>query len=120
MTLTTPSSHEVAPLPTGLSPVACASWCIDGTGHVDAHYPEDQVCRSETAEVVLTRPPLVEVGVDSWQRDSVHLYLLRHAGATRPTVEVYRGELGESVSLTLDEAEALSSALAEAVRSARG
>jgi len=49
----------------------------------------------------------------------VHLYLLRHAGASTPTVEMYRGELGESVSLALDEAEALGSALLAAVRSAR-
>jgi hypothetical protein len=113
MTLNTSS-----PIP-GLPAVACAPWCVDGTGHTDAHYPEDQVCRSETVEVELSRPPLVEVGDDSWRRDSVHLYLLRHAGASTPTVEMYRGELGESVSLALDEAEALSSALLAAVRSAR-
>ena len=103
-----------------LPAVVCAPWCVDGTGHTDVHYPEDQVCRSETVEVELSRPPLVEVGDDSWRRDSVHLYLLRHPGATSPTIEMYRGELGESVSLALDEAEALSSALLTAVRSARG
>ena len=103
-----------------LPAVVCAPWCVDGTGHTDVHYPEDQVCRSETVEVELSRPPLVEVGDDSWRRDSVHLYLLRHAGASTPTVEMYRGELGESVSLALDEAEALGSALLAAVRSARG
>lgn len=103
-----------------LPAVACTPWCVDGTGHTDAHYPEDQVCRSETIEVELSRPPLVEVGEGSWRRDTVHLYLLRQAGASTPTVEMYRGELGESVSLALDEAEALSSALSEAVRNARG
>jgi uncharacterized protein DUF6907 len=103
-----------------LPAVACAPWCVDGAGHTDALYPEDQVCRGETVAVELARQPLVEVGEDSWRRDSVHLYLLRHAGASAPTVEMYRGELGESVSLTVDEAEALSAALLAAVRSARG
>lgn len=103
-----------------LPPVTCAPWCVDGTGHTDAHYPEEQVCRGETVEVELSRPPLVEVGNDSWRRDTVHLYLLRHPGASSATVEAYRGELGESVSLALDEAEALSAALMAAVRSARG
>ena len=102
-----------------LPAVVCAPWCVDGTGHTDVHYPEDQVCRSETVEVELSRPPLVEVGDDSWRRDTVHLYLLRHPGASSPTIEMYRGELGASVSLALDEAEALSSALLAAVRSAR-
>ena len=108
-----------APIP-ALPAVACAPWCVDGTGHTDAHYPEDQVCRGETVEVELTRQPLVEVGEGAWQRDAVHLYLLRHAGASAPTVEIYRGELGESVSLSIDEAEALSAALRTAARSARG
>lgn len=114
MTLSTPSTVPALPA------VACTPWCVDGTGHTDSHYPEEQVCRSETVEVELSRPPLVEVGEDSWRRDSVHLYMLRHAGASAPTVEMYRGELGESVSLTVDEAEALSAALMAAVRSARG
>jgi len=107
-------------VPALLPAVACAPWCVDGTGHTDSHYPEDQVCRSETVEVELSRQPLVEVGEDAWRRDSVHLYLLRHPGASTPTVEVYRGELGESVTLAIDEAEALSSALMAAVLSARG
>ena len=70
-------------------------------------------------DVELTRLPLVEVDEDAWHRDSMHLYLLRHAGALMTTVEMYRGDLGESTSLTLDEAEALGQALLRAVRSGR-
>ena len=71
-------------------------------------------------DVELTRLPLVEDDEDAWPRRlDVHLYLLRHAGANMTTVEMYRGDLGESTSLTLDEAEALGQALLQAVRSAR-
>lgn len=115
MTLTT-SSHAQAVLPA----VVCATWCVDGSGHSDAHYPEEQVCRSETVQVELSRLPLVEVSEDAYARDTMHLYLLRHAGALMTTIEMYRGELGESVSLAVDEAEALGEALLNAVRQVRG
>ena len=108
------------PARTALPAIVCAPWCLDGTGHSDAHYPEDQVCRGETSEVALSRRPLVEVHPDVWARDTVRLYLLRHAGAVMTTIEMYRGELGESVSLKVDEAEALGNALLDAVRQARG
>ena len=117
MTLTTPAPTTDAP---SLPPVTCAAWCVDGSGHTDAHFPEDQVCRGETVEVELSHRPLVQVDEDTWARESVHLYLLRHPGALRTSVEMYRGELGETVSLTVDEAEALGQALVDAVRSARG
>lgn len=112
MTMTAPS------FPT-LSAVACAPWCVDGTGHTDARFPEDQVCRGETVQVELTRLPLVEVGEDEWARDVVRFYLLRHAGALMTTIEMYRGELGETVSLAVDEAEALGDALLRAAHQAR-
>jgi hypothetical protein len=99
--------------------VECAPWCLDGHGHPDAPFPEDQVCRGETMQVPLTRAPLVEVGTDEWAREQLHFYLLRHAGAHMTTVEMYRGDLGETVSLTVDEAEALGEALVEAARRAR-
>ena len=118
MTLTTPAPTEATD-PPSLAPVTCADWCVDGDGHADAHFPEDQVCRGETVEVELSHRPLVQLDEDTWTRESVHLYLLRHPGALRTSVEMYRGELGETVSLTVDEAEALGQALAQAVRSAR-
>lgn len=113
-----PSStdEEAAVLPA----VTCAPWCLDGTGHTDAHYSEEQVCRGETVQVELSRRPLVEVGDDTWAREVLHLYLLRHAGALMTTIEMYRGELGETVSLAIDEAEALGGALLRAVDQARG
>jgi hypothetical protein len=117
MTLTAPTG-DTSPT-TGLRPVTCASWCVDGTGHTDAPFPEDQVCRSATTDVELTRRPLVEVADDQWARETVHLYLKRHPGSRTPTVEVYRGELGESVTFTLDEAEALGMALVRTVLEAR-
>lgn len=112
MTMTAPPSST-------LPAVACALWCLDGSGHTDANFPEDQVCRGETVEVELTRLPLVEVREDEWARDVVRFYLLRHAGALMTTIEMYRGELGETVSLAVDEAEALGDALLRAVRQAR-
>lgn len=112
---TTPAPVETA----GLPAVTCASWCLDGTGHTDARFPEDQVCRGTTVEVELTRRPLVEVADDEWRRETVHLYLQRRPGHT-PVVEMYRGELGESVTFTLDEAEALGLALGQAVQQGRG
>ncbi len=118
MTLTTTAAME-AMTPTSLPAVACAPWCLDGSGHTDAPFPEEQVCTGETVDVELTRLPLVEISDDVWQRDSVHLYLLRHAGAHMTTVEMYRGDLGETVSLTLDEAEALGRALLQAARRAQ-
>ena len=104
MTLIAPATGTPVP-PVALPPVTCASWCIDGTGHTDAPFPEDQVCRSATTDVELTRRPLVEVADGEWQRETVHLYQLRRRGHTA-TVEIYRGELGESVTLTLDVSEA--------------
>lgn len=118
MTLTITPRQATAPAT--LPAIVCAPWCLDGRGHVDAHFPEQQVCTGETVDLELTRLPLVEISDDTWQRDSMHLYLLRHAGAHMTTVEVYRGELGETVSLTLDEAEELGRALLEAARRARG
>lgn len=119
MTLTTKApADDTAPAP--LPAVACAPWCLDGTGHTDAPFPEEQVCRGETVEVELSHRPLVEVGEDTWARETVHLYLLRHPGAVRTTIEVYRGELGETVSFAADEAEALGQALLDAVKQARG
>ena len=115
MTLTDPAPAT----PSTLEPIACATWCVDGGGHTDAPFPEDQVCRGATVDVELTRRPLVEVADDGWQRETIHLYLLRHAGAPTPVVEMYRGELGESVSLSLDEAEALGLALVKATLEAR-
>ena len=112
MTMTAPSSST-------LPAVACTPWCVDGSGHTDAVFPEDQVCRGETVEVELTRQPLVEVGEDEWVRDVVRFYLLRHAGALMTTIEMYRGDLGETVSLAVDEAEALGDALLRAVHQAR-
>ncbi|MCF6378612.1 hypothetical protein L2K70_13450 [Nocardioides KLBMP 9356] len=117
MTLIAPTGDT--PPSTGLPPVTCASWCIDGTGHTDAPFPEDQVCRGTTVDVELTRRPLVEVAEDQWARETVHLYLRRNPGSHTPTVEVYRGELGESVTFTLDEAEALGMALVRSVLEAR-
>ncbi len=120
MTTTAPATTTAAaPTTTALPAVTCASWCLDGTGHTDAPFPEDQVCRGKTIDVELTRRPLVEVGDGQWQRETVHLYLLRHPGAHAPTVEIYRGELGESVTFTLDEAEALGLALVRSVLDAR-
>jgi hypothetical protein len=119
MTPTAPAATATPFLAAGLPPVTCASWCIDGTGHTDAPFPEDQVCRGATVEVELTRRPLVEVADDEWRRETVHLYLQRRPGHT-PVVEMYRGELGESVTFTLDEAEALGLALGQAVQQARG
>ena len=117
---TDPASEPAVALPTvGLPAVSCASWCLDGTGHTDATFPEDQVCRGATVDVELTRRPLVEVADDEWRRETVHLYQLRRPGHTA-TVEIYRGELGESVTLTLDEAEALGLALVRAAMEARG
>ena len=119
MTLTAPAGTP-APVDTaGLPAVSCARWCLDGTGHTDAPFPEDQVCRGATVEVELTRRPLVEVADDDWRRETVHLYLQRRPGHT-PVVEMYRGELGESVTFTLDEAEALGLALGQAVEQGRG
>lgn len=118
MTLTSPAPAAAA-APGLLPGVTCAPWCVDGGGHTQAHFPEEQVCTGETVDVELTRLPLVEVGEDAWERDAMHLYLLRRAGALMTTVEMYRGELGESMSLTLDEAEALGQALLRNVRSAR-
>lgn len=119
MTLTTTAPTE-APATATLPAVTCASWCLDGSGHTDAHFPEEQVCTGETVDLELTRRPLVEIGDDEWQRESMHLYPLRHAGGLMTTIEMYRGELGETVSLTLDEAEALGRALLETVRRAQG
>ena len=116
MTLTEPTP---AAAPATVEPVACAAWCVDGGGHTDAPFPEAQTCRGTTVDVELTRRPLVEVADDAWQHETVHLYLLRQPGAQQPTVEVYRGELGESVSLSLDEAEALGLALVKATLEAR-
>ena len=119
MTLTAPAGTP-APVDTaGLPAVSCASWCLDGTGHTDAPFPEDQVCRGATVDIELTRRPLVEVATDEWRREAVHLYLLRRPGHT-PTVEMYRGELGESVTLALDEAEELGLALVRSALEARG
>lgn len=124
MTLTTPAptpeTATAALSAATLQPVACAPWCVDGDGHTDAPFPEDQVCRGATVEVALSHRPLIEVDADTWVRETVHLYLLRHPGALRTSVEMYRGELGETVSLTLDEADALGQALTQAVGSARG
>jgi len=123
MTLTTPAQTEAqteAPAPASLPPVVCAPWCVDGDGHTDARFPEDQVCRGETVEVELSHRPLVQVDEDTWARETVHLYLLSHPGALRTTVEMYRGELGETVSFAVDEAEALGQALLQAVQSTRG
>lgn len=120
MTLTTPAPSPATPAtPAPLPPVSCAPWCVDGTGHTDATFPEDQVCRGTTIEVELSRRPLIEVGEDTWARESVHLYLLRRPGALRSTVEVYRGELGETVSFAVDEAEAFGQALLDAVHQIR-
>ena len=118
MTLIAPTG--ATPPPAGLPPVTCASWCVDGTGHTDAPFPEDQVCRGATVDVELTRRPLVEVAEVTWARETVHLYLKRQPGSHSPTVEIYRGELGESVTFTLDEAEALGMALVRSVLDARG
>ncbi|HEV2797265.1 MAG TPA: hypothetical protein VGV65_06555 [Nocardioides sp.] len=118
MTLTARSTAAATDVAPGLPAVTCAPWCVDGTGHTDARFPEDQVCRGTTVEVELSRRPLVEIAEDQWGRETVHLYLLRHPGHT-PTVEMYRGELGESVTFTLGEAEALGLALAQAVQQAR-
>ena len=116
----TAPAATAAPVDTaGLPAVVCAPWCVDGTGHTDARFPEDQVCRGTTVEVELTRRPLVEVADDDWRRETVHLYLQRRPGHTA-VVEMYRGELGESVTFTLDEAEALGLALGQAVEQARG
>lgn len=119
MTLTSPAPTPAPMEAPALLPVGCASWCVDGTGHTDVRFPEDQVCRGETIEVELSRRPLVEVEEDIWARETVHLYLLRHPGARRTTVEVYRGELGETVSFAVDEAEAFGQALLDAVQKAR-
>ena len=116
----TARATATAPDPTlGLPAVACAPWCVDGTGHTDAPFPEDQVCRGATVDGELSRRPLVEVADDQWRRETVHLYLQRRPGHTA-VVEMYRGELGESVTFTLDEAEALSVALGQAVQQGRG
>ena len=121
MTLTAPGAAPAPaapPAPLGLPAVTCASWCVDGDGHTDARFPEDQVCRGATIDVELTRRPMVEVADGEWQRETIHLYLLRHPGHTA-TVEIYRGELGESVTLRLDEAEALGLALVRSALEAR-
>lgn len=119
MTLIAPAVTAAPADAAALPAVACASWCIDGDGHTDARFPEDQVCRGATIDVELTRRPLVEVADDDWRRETVHLYLLRRPGHT-PTVQIYRGELGESVTFTLDEAEELGLALVQQVLQARG
>lgn len=120
MTLAPPAPQTAAATPASTPTVACAAWCIDGTGHADVAIPEDRVCRGETIEVELSRRPLVEVDDDTWVRETVHLYLLRHPGARRTTVEVYRGELGETVSFAVAEAEAFGQALLDAVHQAKG
>ena len=45
MTLIAPATGTTSAPTGGLPAVSCASWCIDGTGHTDAPFPEDQVCR---------------------------------------------------------------------------
>ncbi|MCW2737905.1 hypothetical protein [Nocardioides sp.] len=105
-----------SPAPATLPAVTCAPWCLDGNGHADVPFPEDQVCRGDTVEIELTHRPLVQVDEETWTRETVRLYLLRHPGALRTSVEMYRGELGETVSLTVDEAEALGRALLDAVQ----
>ena len=119
MTLIAPATGTTSAPTGGLPAVSCASWCIDGTGHTDAPFPEDQVCRGETVDVELTRRPLVEVADGTWERETIHLYLLRQPGAHTAVVELYRGELGESVTLTLVEAEALGLALVRTAMDAR-
>ncbi|WP_457207352.1 DUF6907 domain-containing protein [Nocardioides sp. P5_C9_2] len=111
---------EHDPADAALPAIECAPWCIDGSGHADANFPEDQVCTGETVELSLSRVPLVEVGTDEWARQQMNFYLLRHPGALQTTIEMYRGDLGETVSLTVDEAQALGQALVEAARQAAG
>lgn len=113
------ASAEHVPSSAILPAIECAPWCVDGSGHADANFPEDQVCTGETVELALSRVPLVEVGADEWARQDMNFYLLRHAGAHMTTVEMYRGDLGETVSLTIEEAEALGRALVEAAQRAR-
>lgn len=36
---------------TTLSPVTCAAWCEDGTGHAEATHAEDQYCMSHSVEI---------------------------------------------------------------------
>ena len=114
---------QISPAPTmapsTLPPVPCAAWCVDGTGHTDARFPEDQVCRGTTVDVELTRRPMVEVADGVWQHETIHLYLLRQPGAHTPEIQIYRGDLGESVALSVDEAEALGLSLVKSALEAR-
>ena len=90
MTLTARATTTAPDPAPGLPAVACAPWCVDGTGHTDAPFPEDQVCRGATVEVELSRRPLVEVADDQWRRETVHLYLLRRPGHTPDRRDVPR------------------------------
>ena len=49
----------------------------------------------------------------------IHLYLLRQPGDHTPVIQIYRGDLGESVALSLDEAEALGLSLVKSALEAR-
>lgn len=38
-----------------LAPVTCEPWCAEGTGHTDAHHPDDQRCFTIARMVPLSR-----------------------------------------------------------------
>lgn len=42
-----PGTYSALPL----APITCAPWCADGTGHTNAHFPEDQSCEGPAVEV---------------------------------------------------------------------
>jgi hypothetical protein len=86
--------NEVSTTPiadtTKIAPIVCAPWCMDGTGHADALFAQDQFCSSgQVAEVGLSRGKHERYG-SLWFPGTVEAALSRD------------GEYGETfVSLTV-------------------
>ena len=96
--------------PATLPPVKCAPWCKDGTGHTDAHHPDDQWCHTRSTDVHLSAEKLVEYDKGDWRLGYVSAYAHRDAYSTRPLIEVVHNDLA-AMSLTVDEARELACTL---------
>jgi hypothetical protein len=95
-----------------LAPVVCTTWCVDGSGHVDADEPHEQFCRSARHSVELAETPDGTGG--SWQ-SRVYVHLYRDAGdgdgsdtadLQPPRVELV-GTGSDTMSLSTQEAREL-------------
>jgi len=92
-------------------PLECFPWCVDGDGHGDELFADDQSCTTAEHRVTLSQHDDIEMNDGTWQADYAAVSAAAYAdGHMAPEIRLGQGEEAP-MRLTLEEAAQVAQAI---------